>query len=73
MNGYVEELVEGQKVVKAFNHEEKAIAEYSVINDNLKNVAKSANTYASMLMPIMGNIGHLFYALIAIFGRAYSD
>ncbi len=68
LNGYIEELVEGQKVVKAFNHEEKAIAEYSVINDNLKNVAKSANTYASMLMPIMGNIGHLFYALIAIFG-----
>ena len=68
LNGYVEEYIEGQKVVKVFNHEDKAIEGYSVINTNLQKVAKQANTYASMIPPIMGNLGHLFYALIAIFG-----
>ena len=68
LNGYVEEYIEGQKVVKAFNHEQQAIDGYSVINTDLQKVAKQANTYASMIPPIIGNLGHLFYALIAIFG-----
>ena len=68
LNGYIEEMTEGQKVVKAFNHEEKAIAEFATINDHWQDVSTRANSYANVMGPIMGNLSHFFYAGIAIIG-----
>ena len=68
LTGYVEEMTEGQKVVKAFNHEQKAIDEYDVINTHLQTVATRANSYANIMGPIMGNMSHFFYAGIAVIG-----
>jgi ATP-binding cassette, subfamily B, multidrug efflux pump len=68
VNGYIEELIEGQRVVKVFNHEAGSVAEFAVINDNLCAAGTSANTYANILMPVMGNLSHVQYALVAICG-----
>lgn len=68
LNGYVEELTEGQKVVKVFNHEEIAKAEFEEINSHLQKVATNANSYANVMGPIMNNLSHFFYAGIAIVG-----
>ncbi len=68
LNGYIEELTEGQKVVKAFNHEEIAKAEFEEINSHLQKVATNANSYANIMGPIMNNLSHFFYAGIAIVG-----
>ncbi len=68
LNGYIEEMTEGQKVVKAFNHEEKAIEEFDKINDHWADVSARANSYANVMGPIMNNLSHFFYAGIAIFG-----
>jgi ATP-binding cassette subfamily B protein len=70
-NGFIEETIEGQKVVKVFNHEQKSIEAFSVLNDELQNAATSANTYASALMPIMGNFSHVVYAAIAAAGGVF--
>lgn len=70
-NGYIEETIEGQKVVKVFNHERKVIAEFGERNDELQHAATQANTYASALMPIMGNFSHVIYATIAAIGGAF--
>ncbi|MDL2257943.1 ABC transporter ATP-binding protein/permease [Eubacteriales bacterium OttesenSCG-928-K08] len=67
-NGYIEEMIEGQKVVKVFSHEEVSKAEFSRLNDELFTSAKGANTFASMLMPIMGNLSYVQYALTAMVG-----
>src|SRR5699024_2087772 len=56
LNGYIEEMIEGQKVVKVFNHEEEAIVDFEELNEDLRENATKANTYANILMPIMGNI-----------------
>ena len=69
--GFIEETIEGQKVVKVFNHEQKSIEAFSVLNDELQNAATSANTYASALMPIMGNFSHVVYAAIAAAGGVF--
>lgn len=68
VNGYVEEHISGQKVVKVFNHEEKSIEEFNKLNDNLCSAAARANTFANILMPIMGNLSHVQYAVVAIVG-----
>jgi len=68
LNGYIEELIEGQKVVKAFNHEEIAIAEFDKINSQWQQVSAKANGYANMMGPIMNNLSHFFYAGIAVMG-----
>lgn len=68
INGFIEEMIEGQKVVKVFCHEEKAKAEFDKINDNLYDVSTKADTYANILMPIMGNIGYFNYAITAMVG-----
>ena len=68
LNGYIEEMTEGQKVVKAFNHEDKAIAEFGSINSHWQDVSTRANSYANIMGPIMGNLSHFFYAGIAIIG-----
>ena len=66
--GYVEEMIHGQKVVKVFCHEDKSIDEFDKLNSQLCKDATSANTYANILMPIMNNIGHILYALIIFIG-----
>ena len=72
LNGYVEEMIEGQKVVKVFNHEGEAIADFSELNEELRENATKANTYANILMPIMGNIGNFMYLLTAVIGAVLS-
>lgn len=68
MNGYIEEMIHGQKVVKVFCHEEKSEVQFNELNDILCNNAARANRYANILMPVMGNIGNVLYVLIALVG-----
>lgn len=68
LNGYIEEMVEGQKVVKAFNHEAKTIEGFDAINDNWQHMSAKANAYANILGPIVNNLSHFFYAGIAVIG-----
>jgi len=68
LNGYIEEMMDGQKVVKVFCHEEEAKSNFDKINDKLFDSANEANKYANILMPIMGNIGYINYVAVAIVG-----
>lgn len=68
VNGYVEEYIQGQKVTKVFCHEQKVKDGFATINEELCKNATAANSYANALMPIMGNLSYLLYALIAIIG-----
>ena len=68
LNGYIEEMMEGQKVVKVFCHEEEAKLSFDKLNDLLCDSANNANKYANVLMPIMGNIGYINYVAVSIFG-----
>lgn len=68
VNGYIEEYIEGLKVVKVFCHETSAKMNFGAINDNLRHAATNAHTYASILMPIMGNISYISYAAVATLG-----
>lgn len=68
VNGYIEEMIHGQKVVKVFCHEEQAKLKFDGKNEVLRQNATQANKFANILMPIMGNIGHLLYVLVAIVG-----
>ena len=68
--GVVEEIMNGQKVVKVFCHEEEAKATFDEVNDDLFYNAEKANRYANMLMPILGNIGNVLYVIVAIAGGA---
>lgn len=70
VNGYIEEMINGQKVVKVFCHEEKAKEIFDVKNEKLFGEAAQANTYANILMPIMNNFGYILYVLVAIAGGA---
>lgn len=67
-NGYIEEMIEGQKVVKVFTHEEKTKDEFAILNNNLRDAATNANIYASVIMPVMGNLSYFNYALTATIG-----
>ena len=67
-NGYIQEMINGQKVIKVFNHEEKAKEEFDVLNDNLCGVSYKAHKFVNILGPITGNLGHLQYVLIAVVG-----
>jgi ATP-binding cassette subfamily B multidrug efflux pump len=69
-NGYIEEMMNGQKVVKVFCHEDKAIEDFNRLNDELRNSANLANRYASIMMPINGNLGNISYVLCAVIGAA---
>lgn len=69
-NGYIEEMINGQKVVKVFCHEEKAKESFDILNDALCRNATEANRFANILMPVMVNVGNLQYVLIAIAGGA---
>lgn len=68
VEGYIEEMMNGQKVVKVFCHEEESKKDFDKINEQLYSDAQKANKYANILMPIMGNIGHIMYVLIAFIG-----
>ena len=70
VNGYIEEMINGQKVIKVFCHEEKCKEQFDELNDELRENAASANTFANILMPIMMNIGNLLYVLVAVVGGA---
>ena len=72
VNGYIEEMTTGQKVVKVFCHEEKAEEDFDKLNEDLYEASYNANQFANMLMPIMANIGNLQYAVIAIIGAVIS-
>lgn len=68
LNGYAEEMINGQKVVKVFSYEERAKKKFDEVNQNLYENANKAHTYANMLMPIMVNLSYLSYALVAVLG-----
>ena len=68
VDGFIEEMLDGQKVVKVFCHEEAAQAEFHQVNEALRDSADKANRYANLLMPINANIGWLSYAVVAIVG-----
>ncbi|RHW49490.1 ABC transporter ATP-binding protein [Lactobacillus bombicola] len=70
VNGYNEEMLNGLKVIKVFSHEPEVEADFEVYNKELENAAGKANTYSTVLFPIMGNIGNLLYVLIAVIGGA---
>ena len=67
-NGYVEEMVEGAKVIKVFNHEPTVKEEFDEYNDDLWQAASNAHTFANILFPIMGNISYIVYAILAVAG-----
>ena len=68
VDGFIEEMMDGQKVVKVFCHEEKAMEDFHKVNEKLRDSANKANRYANLLMPINANIGWISYALVAIVG-----
>ena len=68
VDGFIEEMMDGQKVVKVFCHEEQAIEDFRKLNDRLRDSADKANRYANLLMPINANIGNLSYVLCAVIG-----
>lgn len=70
INGFIEEMVTGQKVIKVFCHEEHAKADFDRLNDQLRSDSARANSFANIMGPVMNNLGHLQYALIAIAGGA---
>ena len=67
-NGYIEEMMKGQKVVKVFNHEKKNIEEFTKLNDKLYNSAYNANMFANIIMPVNAQLGNVSYVLCAIVG-----
>ena len=68
VNGYIEEMIEGQKVVKVFNREEKIKDGFEELNETLRAASTSAHTFAGILMPIMGNLSYVQYAITAAAG-----
>ncbi len=70
VEGFAEEIMNGQKVVKVFCHEEESKADFDRLNDQLYEESRRANTYANILMPILNNIGNVLYVIVAIVGSA---
>ena len=70
VNGYIEEMINGQKVIKVFCHEEKVKEDFDKKNDELCYCATEANKYGNITMPVVGNMGYLLYVLLAIIGGA---
>ena len=68
LNGFIEEMMEGQKVVKVFCHEKESIEKFNELNEELFDSANNANGFANILMPINNNLGNLGYVVCAIFG-----
>ena len=72
LNGYVEEMIQGVKVVKVFCHEKESVEGFENNNESLRVSAKNANTFANIMMPVMGNLGNISYVLIAVAGAGLS-
>ena len=72
LNGYVEEMIQGVKVVKVFCHEKESVEGFENNNESLRVSAKNANTFANIMMPVMGNLGNISYVLIAVVGAGLS-
>ena len=68
VDGFIEEMLDGQKVVKVFCHEQAAMDDFHKVNEKLRNSTNKANSYANLLMPVNANIGWISYALVAIIG-----
>ena len=68
VNGYIEEMIEGQKVIKVFNHEKQAIGHFTTLNDEYRQAATAAQAYAGMMMPAMGNLSKINYAVTCCVG-----
>lgn len=68
VNGFIEEMIDGQKVIKVFNHEERAKEDFRKLNQELRESATNANIFANILMPVSANIGHFSYVLCAMLG-----
>ena len=68
MNGYIEEMIEGQKVIKVFNHEDEAISRFTGLNNGYRDAATAAQAYAGMMMPAMGNLSKINYAVTCCVG-----
>ena len=71
LNGYVEEMFSGQKVIKVFNHENEAIEEFEYITNELFKMSFRTNAYASILWPVNGNLAYVAYALVAVVGAKF--
>ena len=72
INGFIEEIINGQKVVKVFNHEEKIKEQFDLLNNAWFDSNNSANKYANILMPIMGNLANIQYVIIAFIGGIFA-
>lgn len=72
VNGYIEEMIEGQKVIKVFSRQDKVIEEFDELNEELRKNATTANVFANILMPIMVNLSYVNYALIAMVGGIFA-
>ncbi|KRN65207.1 multidrug ABC transporter ATPase [Pediococcus cellicola] len=72
IDGYIEEMLNGQKVIKVFSHEAQAKAGFDVRNEELRKDASLANGLSTMLFPIMGNVGNILYVLIAVIGGYFA-
>ena len=70
VNGFIEEMMTGQKVVKIFCHEDKAIEQFETINEQLRSNTYDANRIGNIVMPVNGNLGHLSYVLLGVLGAA---
>ena len=70
VNGFIEEMMTGQKVVKVFCHEDKAIEQFETINEELRSNTYDANRIGNIVMPVNGNLGHLSYVLMGVLGAA---
>ena len=70
MNGFIEEMINGQKVIKVFTHEEQAKTDFDRLNEELCGNATKANTFAGMMMPITANLGNVQYIITAVVGSA---
>lgn len=68
VNGFVEEMIEGQKVIKVFNHEHKAISQFDTLNESYRQAATAAQAYAGSMMPAMGNLSRINYAVTCCVG-----
>ena len=72
VNGFIEEMMEGQLVIKVFTHEEKSIQDFEAVNDKLCDASTNANKFANILMPICMNIGYISYVLTALTGAIFA-
>ena len=73
LNGYVEEMLTGEKVIKVFTHEQKTEEEFDKLNDKYRDDSFSANKFANITMPLAGNLGYLEYVLVAVIGALISS